>query len=32
VPASLRSRFQAARDMLLAELDGTRVLARESAR
>ena len=32
VPASLRSRFQAARDMLLAELDGTRVLARENAR
>lgn len=32
VPAALRTRFQAARDMLLAELDGTRVLARESAR
>lgn len=32
VPAALRTRFQAARDMLLAELDGTRVLAREGAR
>jgi murein DD-endopeptidase MepM/ murein hydrolase activator NlpD len=32
VPASLTGRFQAARDMLLAELDGTRVLAREGSR
>ena len=32
VPAALRGRFQAARDMLLAELDGTRVLAREATR
>jgi murein DD-endopeptidase MepM/ murein hydrolase activator NlpD len=32
VPAALRKRFQAARDMLLAELEGTRVLAREAGR
>ena len=32
VPTSLRSRFQAARDMLLAELDGTRVLARDGSK
>ena len=32
VPANLRGRFQAARDMLLAELDGSKVLARDSAR
>ena len=30
VPANLRGRFQAARDMLLAELDGSKVLARDS--
>jgi murein DD-endopeptidase MepM/ murein hydrolase activator NlpD len=32
IPAALRTRFQAARDMLLAELDGSRVLAREGGR
>jgi murein DD-endopeptidase MepM/ murein hydrolase activator NlpD len=32
IPPTLRGRFQAARDMLLAELEGSKVLARETTR
>src|SRR5215470_2824783 len=32
IPASLRGRFQAARDMLLAQLEGNRQVARQTAR